>query len=91
VTRGWYRITLKSNAGYNNDLPLKKVGIYITTDAPPRGQPRGWFWTVEEPNPQFIFVNSPNSWGFQLYAYFIDIYCGDNIGTATLFLDKISN
>ena len=86
IATGWYRVTVRSNAFYHlNNLPIKKLSIYVTTD----NQPRGWFWVVEENIPTFINVSGIGVDALRVHAYFTDILCYDNTGSARLVFRRL--
>ena len=86
IPTGYYEFTVDTNSYYcGGSCQVKKVALYVTTD----DDPYGWFYTVSEGTPTYVHVTGVGAFPNEVRAFFIDIGCGDNFGTATVHFRKI--
>ena len=95
IERGRYVVTLKSNEArycdalrdYYDGCKVNKVSFYNTSN----DRPNGWFYTIRLGKRITFDVTVIGTDANSVYAYFTDLFCGDNGGTAILHFKKVRN
>jgi hypothetical protein len=86
IPSGTYVVTLVSNMDYHNGgIPVKKLLFWIITLT----NPKGFFWSIEEGQEITVEVKSEGSGCNLIYAFLVDSYVNDNIGSSELFFKRL--
>jgi hypothetical protein len=86
IDNGYWEVTAEVDVSYHPGCcRVSKVGVYATSDE----QPHGWFHVVTDQAPIYLNVTGHGTEANDVYAYFIDLQCWDNSGTATLHFRKV--
>jgi len=86
IDNGYWEVTAKIDVTYHPGCcKVSKVGLYATTDE----QPHGWFHVMTDQEPIYLKVTGHGTGANDVYAYFVDLQCWDNAGTATLHFRQV--